>query len=101
MFNASEKVKEKEKYAFAGIGILERKKLEDYFPKGQDNFPLSSVLQNLAAKGNLYGQTTTDSIFNLNSYENFCQANDYYLQRQNLIEKFCFTKTIKTILFVL
>lgn len=98
LFNITEKIKDEEKYSFAGIGVLERKNLEAYFPK-EEHFPLSSILQNLAEKGNLFGQTTTKAIFNLNSYDNFCQANDYFLQRQNLIEKFCFSKNIKTIIF--
>ena len=99
LLNVTEQTKEDERFAFAGIGVFERKDLENYFPKDQDNFPLSSVLQKLADKGNLYGQTTTYAIFNLNSYENFCQANDYFLQRENLIEKVCFSKTINTIIF--
>jgi NDP-sugar pyrophosphorylase family protein len=99
LYNASNTTNENERVSFAGIGVFQRKSLDEYFPEGKNNFPLSYVLKELAGKGKLFGQTTTSPIFNLNSYDNFCQANDYFLQRENLIEKFCFSQKIKTIIF--
>jgi len=56
------------------------------------NFSLSYVLKALTEKGKLFGQTITSPIFNLNSYYNFSHVNDYFLQKEYLIQKFCFLK---------
>ena len=92
LFNEKE-----QRYCYSGLGIFDAKLLQK-FSFSETEFDLSEYLKEISKVNKLKGFEADFPLFNLNTYEEVININEFQLQKKDFIEQFCI-KGIKCILF--
>ena len=85
-------------YVFAGIGLLDGKAIQKYYPK-ENIFGIHIIFEQLDKEKKLKGITTNKPIFNINDYNKLCECQYYFYKKEKFIKNFCIEHKINTIIF--